>query len=74
VSDKKTDADLLRESELFDVDFYLKRNPDVRKAGTDPVLHYLRVGARDGRNPSKEFSTNAYLRRNSDVAALPVRR
>ena len=70
MSDKtKTDADLLRESELFDADFYLRKNPEVRKSGIDPVLHYLRQGARDGRDPSKAFSTNAYLRRNEDVAA-----
>lgn len=68
MTEKKTDADLLRESELFDADFYLRKNPDVRKSGVDPVLHYLRQGARDGRNPSKEFSTNAYLRRYADVA------
>jgi hypothetical protein len=71
LSDKtKTDADLLRESELFDADFYLRKNPDVRKAGIDPVLHYLRQGARDGRDPSKAFSTNAYLRRNNDVGDM----
>lgn len=69
MTEKKTDADLLRESELFDADFYLRKNPDVRKSGVDPVLHYLRQGARDGRNPSKAFSTNAYLRRYADVAA-----
>lgn len=73
VSDKnRSDAELLRESDLFDVDFYLKKNPDVRKSGIDPVLHYLREGARDGRDPSKAFSTNAYLRRYSDVAASGV--
>ena len=49
----QSDADLLRESELFDVEFYLRKNPEVRKAGIDPVLHYLREGARDGRDPSK---------------------
>ncbi len=68
--EQKTDADLLRESELFDVEFYLRKNPEVRKAGIDPVLHYLREGARDGRDPSKAFSTNAYLRRNDDVGQM----
>ncbi|NPD03277.1 hypothetical protein HN031_01045 [Nocardioides sp. zg-1308] len=66
----KSDADLLRESELFDVEFYLRKNPDVRTSGIDPVLHYLRQGARDGRDPSKAFSTNAYLRRNDDVGQM----
>ena len=66
----QSDADLLRESELFDVEFYLRKNPEVRKAGIDPVLHYLREGARDGRDPSKAFNTNAYLRRNDDVGQM----
>lgn len=65
---KRTDADLLRESELFDVDYYLGQNPDVRKSGIDPVLHYIRSGARDGRDPSAAFSTNSYLERYPDVA------
>ena len=70
LSDKTSDADLVRASDLFDVEFYLRKNPDVRTSGIDPVLHYLRQGARDGRNPSKEFSTNAYLRRNPDVGEM----
>ncbi|MCF6376994.1 hypothetical protein L2K70_05215 [Nocardioides KLBMP 9356] len=72
MSNKKTDAELLRESELFDVEFYLKRNPEVRASGIDPVLHYLRQGAKDGRDPSKAFSTTAYLRRYKDVAGAGI--
>ena len=41
--------------------------PDVAKAGTDPVVHYLRHGAREGRNPSPLFDTARYLVKHPDV-------
>lgn len=46
---------------LIDRDYYLAQNPDVAAAGIDPVLHYLREGWREGRDPAPEFSTAAYL-------------
>jgi glycosyltransferase involved in cell wall biosynthesis/predicted nucleic acid-binding Zn-ribbon protein len=35
--------------EDFDKDIYLKLNPDVAKAGVDPVTHYLLCGFQEGR-------------------------
>jgi hypothetical protein len=63
------DVWLLRESSLFDKRWYLQQNPDVAKAGKDPLLHYLRSGAKKGRNPSPQFDGNWYLAHNRDVAA-----
>ena len=48
-------------STLFDPEWYLAKNPDVKKAGTDPLQHYLRYGAREGRNPHLLFETKWYL-------------
>ena len=31
--------------------YYLKTNPDVRIAGIDPTLHYVKYGWREGRDP-----------------------
>jgi SAM-dependent methyltransferase len=53
--------DLIASSSLFDADWYLKQYPDVAAAKLDPVLHYLRHGASEGRDPSALFSTRAYL-------------
>lgn len=39
-------------SALFDGGYYLSRNRDVRKAGINPLLHYIRHGYFEGRNPS----------------------
>lgn len=33
----------------FDRDYYLQANPDVARAGLDPVKHYLHFGQREGR-------------------------
>jgi GT2 family glycosyltransferase len=70
-SDRRMISDvwLLRASSLFDQRWYLEKNPDVAKAGKDPIVHYLRSGARKGRNPGPEFDGNSYLVKNPDVAA-----
>ncbi len=56
----------------FDSDYYLTRYPDVRKAGVDPLEHYVRFGWREGRDPSSGFSTSYYLSANPDVAAAEI--
>ena len=60
---------------LFDTNYYLAQNPDVRAAGVDPLKHYEAFGWREGRDPSLLFSTGKYLAANPDVraaAALPL--
>ena len=51
----------------FDLDYYLKRYPDVTAAAIPPLDHYLQYGWREGRNPSGEFDTRYYLESNADV-------
>ncbi len=53
---------------LFDPAFYLERNPDVAKAGVNPLRHFLIWGAREKRNPNPMFDVDFYLRENPDVA------
>jgi len=52
---------------LFDPVYYLSTYRDVREADTDPLLHYVRLGWNEGRNPSELFDTNYYLTNNPDV-------
>ena len=59
-------------SGVFDQVWYLNNNPDVAAAGINPIRHYLSHGAREGRNPSPEFSTHDYLIHNPDVAAAGI--
>ncbi len=56
-------------SGLFDIDYYLRSYPDVQQSALDPVTHYVRSGAREGRDPSPHFDTAFYLAENPDVAA-----
>jgi GT2 family glycosyltransferase/glycosyltransferase involved in cell wall biosynthesis len=58
---------LIRASELFDPDWYLVQYPDVSELQMDPIEHYVRWGARLGRDPSSNFDTTYYLRTNPDV-------
>jgi hypothetical protein len=56
----------------FDAAYYLAENADVRAAVENgairsPVLHYLRHGWREGRDPSPGFSTTRYLDAHRDV-------
>ena len=57
----------LRESGLFDADYYATSYPDVAETGGDPLAHYVRHGAREGRNPNPHFDTVFYLEHNADV-------
>lgn len=66
------DKQLVEESGLFDRDWYLQTYPDVAEAGVDPVEHYLRAGAGEGRNPSPDFDTAWYLMTYRDVAESGV--
>jgi glycosyltransferase involved in cell wall biosynthesis len=58
----------LRESGLVDSDYYCRSYPDVDTPQLDPVVHYVRHGASEGRNPNPFFDTSFYLAGNPDVA------
>lgn len=60
-------AELIRRSGLFDEKWYLETYPDIAKAGFDPIEHYLKFGAMEGRNPSPNFNTAWYLSSYPDV-------
>ncbi|MEZ5830439.1 MAG: glycosyltransferase [Dongiaceae bacterium] len=59
---------VIRASGLFDVAWYLDSYPDVADRGVDPLEHYVRYGAREGRDPNRLFSSSWYLANNPDVA------
>jgi hypothetical protein len=58
---------LIRNSKLFDKDWYLVKNPDVAQAKVDPWLHYLLYGGFEGRDPGPNFSSRWYLNTYPDV-------
>ena len=52
----------IRHSGLFDEDWYLARNSDVRNSGVDPLLHYVLFGAGEDRWPNPIFDPLWYRR------------
>jgi hypothetical protein len=59
-------------STLFDPEWYLSENPHVKKAGIDPLQHYFRDGAREGRNPHPLFETKWYLSQKPELTNVRV--
>ena len=63
------DIDVIKASDLFDADYYLREHPDLAEAGVDPERHYVESGFREGRRPSAIFDGARYLVENPDIAA-----
>lgn len=66
------ESQLVLKSGLFDEEYYLTKNKDVKKAGIDPLMHYVKYGAYEGRQPSRKFDAAYYLERNPDVREMRV--
>ena len=62
-----SDLRLIASSGLFDRDWYLKENPNIRRTAVPPVLHYLLFGAAAGRDPSPLFDGDWYLSQHPDA-------
>lgn len=61
-------AKQLRKSSLFDGVWYLSTYPEVARTGLSPALHYLRHGAKEGKDPGPDFSTRYYAARHPLIA------
>jgi hypothetical protein len=57
----------IRQSGLFNADWYLRRYPDVVNAGLEAMSHYLKFGAWEGRDPSPLFDTAWYKTKYPEV-------
>ena len=63
------DVRVIEQSGLFQRDWYLDRYPEVAARKTDPIVHYLLVGAAQGKDPGPDFSTRGYASTYPDVSA-----
>lgn len=50
----------IENSKLFDPQWYLAQNPDVAQHGIDPLVHYLRNGFAEDRDPHPYFNAAWY--------------
>ena len=51
----------------FDELYYVQANPKVAFSKIKPVVHFMQIGWKEGRDPSSWFSVNGYLNSNPDV-------
>ena len=58
---------VIRNSSLFNPQWYLERYPDVGLSGSDPAEHFLNFGSSERRNPGPDFDTARYLQLHPDV-------
>jgi len=66
------DYRIIQHSSLFDAEYYLLNNPDVRRADVNPLAHFVKEGWKEGRNPSAYFDINYYLQTYPDVKEAKV--
>lgn len=62
----------IQNSMYFDADWYLEEYPDVKASGLEPLEHYVNIGWRLKRNPSRFFNSKIYLKNYKDVATSGV--
>lgn len=58
---------IIKNSGLFDEEFYLSTYQDVKNAGIDPIKHYVKSGSKENRNPNSSFNTKFYVTENPNV-------
>lgn len=57
---------------LFDAAWYLEQYPEAQSSPLSPFFHYLKIGWKEGKNPSPRFNVESYLKARPDVAANGV--
>lgn len=60
-SNENIQLEIIRHSNLFDSKWYLARNIDVKQSGVDPILHYVKYGWKEGRDPNPNFDGRKYF-------------
>ncbi len=58
---------LIKNSGLFDSQWYLQQYPEVAKFNMNPIRHYVKKGVELGYNPSPNFDTKLYIQNNMAV-------
>jgi GT2 family glycosyltransferase/glycosyltransferase involved in cell wall biosynthesis len=66
------ELEMVKNSGLFDQEWYLVNYPDVANSGTDPASHYLLYGGFEGRDPGPNFSSSGYLSTHNQIITLKV--
>ncbi|BCS87982.1 hypothetical protein PSDVSF_12240 [Pseudodesulfovibrio sediminis] len=68
----RRDTALVKDSGLFDPDYYLRNNPDVERDGMDPLLHFMQHGYKELRRPCESFDPRFYVSMYPDVESKGI--
>ncbi|WP_150295297.1 glycosyltransferase [Sphingobium estronivorans] len=60
-------VDIVKNSELFDDEWYNEKYPDAYFSNMDAAEHYFRVGWKLGRDPSPNFNTKEFIAQNKSL-------
>lgn len=60
----------IKKLNLFDEKYYTENNPEIHDL--DPLTHYIFIGWKEGRNPSKEFDNDYYLNKYISVRKAKI--
>ena len=63
---------LISMSGMFDRQYNQENYPDVRRSGQNPLMHFIKYGWQEGKNPSATFITRLYLELHPDVENAEV--
>jgi len=66
MNNDRNNIKLLKKSDLFDEEYYLNENPNIKMSA---VKHYYYYGYKEGKSPSYKFSNDFYLNTHKDVQA-----
>ena len=58
---------MIKWSGLFDAKYYNQQYPSVQESSADPLMHFIKIGWQEGKNPSPHFDTDFYLDLYTDV-------
>ena len=62
----------IKEKGLFDIGYYLRKNPDIIESGVDPLLHYMFYGFKESRDPNPSFDNDYYMSENPEIKDLDI--
>lgn len=63
----QSNRNLIKQSGLFDAQYYLDSNPGLHESGIDPLKHFMESGWKNGYNPSARFDLKYYAAVNTGV-------
>ena len=72
IGDQPADWLILRDTGLFDDNYYALHSGDVLSSGADMLLHYCLYGWRENRQPNFYFDSRWYTATNPEVETLDV--